>query len=150
FSLWEDGRKLGPGNCLHDDIRSQGQGRYSVWGKILYFSSSDNGDPRSNDRSYVLRRGRVTAAGSFDGAAQLSGASLDRAMRHLVRNAAPRDDFVPGRVVHVGGSLGPGGAERQILYTLAGVARPPVESAQLLCYYLGSTDRHDFFLHDFE
>src|SRR4029077_8157074 len=26
----------------------------------------------------------------------------------------------------------------------------PIESAQLLCYYLGATDRHDFFLREFE
>jgi glycosyltransferase involved in cell wall biosynthesis len=66
----------------------------------------------------------------------------------MLRDAVPRDDFVPGRVVHIIGSLGPGGAERQTLYTLAGLRQHSFESLQLLCYFLAATptDRHDFYL----
>ena len=152
YGLWEDDSRLGPGGCLHDDVRLHGGGRYSVWGETLYFSSSDNTDPRSNQRTYILRRGKpMLVAGAERNI--LVGLSLEQAMHHLVKSAVPRRDFVRGRVVHVGGSLGPGGAERQILYTLSGLRqRPPIESVQLLCYYLGSTatDRHDFYLSAFQ
>jgi MoaA/NifB/PqqE/SkfB family radical SAM enzyme len=54
--LLEDDRVLGPADCLHDDIRAQGLGRYSVWNQALYFSASDNSDPRANGRCYRLKR----------------------------------------------------------------------------------------------
>src|SRR5262245_55159209 len=53
--LTEDGRPLGPGGALHEDIRQMGQGRYSHWGGALYFSTSDNSDPNTNGRKYILR-----------------------------------------------------------------------------------------------
>jgi MoaA/NifB/PqqE/SkfB family radical SAM enzyme len=56
FELWEDDRRLGPGETLHDEIRAKGGGRYSIWGRSLYFSTSDNTDARRNERMYVLRR----------------------------------------------------------------------------------------------
>lgn len=53
--LYEDGRELGPARASHADIRAQGSGRFSHWGEQLYFSSSDNSDPRSNRRRYTVR-----------------------------------------------------------------------------------------------
>ena len=53
--LTENGRPLGPGGALHEDIRQMGQGRYSHWGGHLYFSASDNSDPNMNGRKYILR-----------------------------------------------------------------------------------------------
>jgi glycosyltransferase involved in cell wall biosynthesis len=44
---------LGPVHSLHDAIRSHGCGRYSHWEERLYFSTSDNSDPRTNDRIYT-------------------------------------------------------------------------------------------------
>ena len=55
--LLEDGRELGPADALHDDIRREGGGRYSVWNGWLYFSPSDNGDPTCNGRRYELVAG---------------------------------------------------------------------------------------------
>lgn len=52
--LLEDGRSLGPGNALHERIGKSGAGRFSFWKGSLYFSSSDNSDPRINGRSYIL------------------------------------------------------------------------------------------------
>ena len=60
----------------------------------------------------------------------------------------PRNDFVPGRVVHVIGGLGPGGAERQVFYTLQGLIDKSFESVQLLTRYLANTG-HDFYLPSF-
>jgi hypothetical protein len=62
FELWEDDRRLGPAEALHDEIRANGNGRYSIWGRSLYFSTSDNTDARRNDRAYVLRRRHRAAA----------------------------------------------------------------------------------------
>jgi MoaA/NifB/PqqE/SkfB family radical SAM enzyme len=56
YRLFEDNHRLGPAEALHDDIRQQGGGRYSLWGRNVYFSSSDNSDARHNGRKYVLRR----------------------------------------------------------------------------------------------
>lgn len=54
--LFEDGRRLGPAHASHAAIREQGGGRYSHWGRHLYLSSSDGSDPRSNGRTYAVRR----------------------------------------------------------------------------------------------
>lgn len=57
----EDGVPLGPGNARHDDIRTRGGGRFSFWYDYVYFSSSDNTDPRTNGRRYEIEYS-VTAA----------------------------------------------------------------------------------------
>ena len=51
-------------------------------------------------------------------------------------------------IVHIVGSLGPGGAERQMVYTTAGLIEAPIESVQVLCYYMDATAAHqyDFYL----
>lgn len=69
--LTEDNRRLGPGSSLHDDVRYIGEGRFSVWGGILYFSALDNTDPRSNGRRYQLFGPRPLPATAILGA--LSG-----------------------------------------------------------------------------
>jgi len=147
LELWEDDKLLGPGDCLHDFIRRDGGGRYSLWNGCLYFSSSDNTDPRINDRSYFLRRAkpRDVPAGRT---CLVPGTSVENLMRYLVSDSIPRSDFVPRRLIHVGGSLGPGGSERQETYTLIGLAKRPFESLQLICFSLTSTpsDRQDFYL----
>lgn len=53
--LLENGKPLGPARTLHADIRKIGGGRYSHWTPTsLYFSASDNSDPRANGRKYTL------------------------------------------------------------------------------------------------
>lgn len=54
FILCEDGRPLTRGHSSHDVIRNIGKGYFSHWGKRLYFSTSDNSDPRTNQRKYSL------------------------------------------------------------------------------------------------
>lgn len=54
LQLLEDHRPLGPPHCPHDEIRTLGGGRYSHWGRELYFSTSDNSDPRTNGRRYFV------------------------------------------------------------------------------------------------
>ena len=51
----ENGNPLtGPANSLHEDIRKYGNGRYSFWYEFVYFSTSDNSDPRENGRTYEI------------------------------------------------------------------------------------------------
>ena len=58
LELYEDGVKLPLGHAPHDAIRSLGLGRYSHWGRRIYFAASDNSDPRSNGRRYRLVESR--------------------------------------------------------------------------------------------
>ena len=52
----ENGRPLaGPANALHDDVRTLGGGRFSFWYDYVYFSTSDNSDPRTNGRRYEIQ-----------------------------------------------------------------------------------------------
>jgi len=48
----EDGVALAPGNVPLDTVQKVGRGSFLHWGGALYFSSSDNSDPRSNGREY--------------------------------------------------------------------------------------------------
>ncbi len=64
YELWEDERRLGPGDSLHDDIRTKGMGRYSFWNRTVYFSSSDNGNIYKSNRSFCLRKIIAVHSGS--------------------------------------------------------------------------------------
>ena len=57
--LLEDGRELGPAHSVHQAIRDTGGGAYSHWSgdpsgepQLVWFSTSDNSDPRTNGRRY--------------------------------------------------------------------------------------------------
>lgn len=50
----ENGKPLGPANDLHDHIRTFGLGSFSFWHEDVYFSTSDNSDPRSNGKTYSI------------------------------------------------------------------------------------------------
>ncbi|MBN1292896.1 MAG: methyltransferase [Candidatus Latescibacteria bacterium] len=52
--LFEDGIPLKVGNSLHDDIRQKGGGRYSFWYDYVYFSASDNSNPKTNGKNYEI------------------------------------------------------------------------------------------------
>lgn len=66
LELFEDGVSLGAGHDGHHEIAGLGEGRYSHWGiaterrglkvqsfSVVYFSASDNSDPRTNGRRYT-------------------------------------------------------------------------------------------------
>lgn len=52
LALFEDGKLMGPAHTPHDDIRQHGGGLFSHWEDTLFFSTSDNSDPRSSGRKY--------------------------------------------------------------------------------------------------
>lgn len=53
--VFEDGRLLSCANAPAADTTNVGRGRYQIEGGWVYFSSSDNTDPRRNGRRYEMR-----------------------------------------------------------------------------------------------
>jgi len=64
LQLLEDGVPLGPAHALHSEIADKGRGYYSHWGEELFFSTSDDTDPRTNGRAYNLLLPARDALGS--------------------------------------------------------------------------------------
>lgn len=52
--LYENDIPLGPGHSPHGQIEKRGYGCFSHWESVLFFSTSDNSDPRSNGRPYRI------------------------------------------------------------------------------------------------
>jgi glycosyltransferase involved in cell wall biosynthesis len=57
--LYEDKKPLPRPHHTHEEIRTLGAGRYSHWGNFLHFAASDNSDPRTNGRKYVVEAPRT-------------------------------------------------------------------------------------------
>ena len=53
--IYENGNPLGPPHSQHIDIREKGMGKYSNWGSSIYFSTSDNSNPNTNNRKYTIQ-----------------------------------------------------------------------------------------------
>jgi hypothetical protein len=52
--VYENGKRLGPNHAPFDTIRQVGKGHYNHWQDVLFFSASDNTDPRTNGRVYSI------------------------------------------------------------------------------------------------
>jgi len=52
--LFENGVEIGPAHSTLADVKNLGKGRFSHWGNTLYFSASDNSNPRTNGRTYSV------------------------------------------------------------------------------------------------
>ncbi len=50
----EDGKPIGTLEPLHSTIRQLGNGLFNFWQGTIWFSTSDNTDPRTNGRSYTV------------------------------------------------------------------------------------------------
>lgn len=59
IEIYEDDRPLVP-HSSHDAIRNLGKGRFSHWGQYIYFSSTDNSDPRTNGKKYRYKEVKNT------------------------------------------------------------------------------------------
>ena len=53
--IYEDDKPLPMAHVAHLTIAELGLGRFSHWDSHLYFSSSDNTDPRTNGRKYTFK-----------------------------------------------------------------------------------------------
>lgn len=113
--LYEDDTALGPAHSMHEAIRNMGEGRFSHWGsrtgepEVLYFSASDNSDPRTNGRTY---RWRVRLdAGVPEGAQLANGVPAESFTRdantvllaHLDGEDEAEADYARGEAAEVGG-----------------------------------------------
>ena len=104
-TLLEDGNPLPHPRAQHVTIRNLGKGHYSHWtAGTLYFSASDNSDPRTNGRRYSLvskqevinhtSRGRITrASASYRIPASSNPALSNR--RLIIRNVDRNIAVVP-------------------------------------------------------
>ncbi|WP_256010066.1 pectate lyase family protein [Desertivirga xinjiangensis] len=61
LKIYENGKELGPAHSLHRDVKISGKGRFSHWGNELYFSASDNTNPRTNGRKYTYSVGSIAS-----------------------------------------------------------------------------------------
>ena len=68
--------------------------------------------------------------------------------RTILRGSRPSENTRPGRIILVCGNLSPGGAERQVVYTMTGLERRGFRDIQLLCDTLerGRPEKFDFYL----
>lgn len=98
--LLEDGVWLSGGNSFHDEIRKTGGGLFSHWQSNIYFSSSDNSDPRINGKKYTYI---FPATDSHEGS------------RALFEDDMVQDNKAL-KIINYIGTLGAGGAERQLSY----------------------------------
>lgn len=64
LKIYENGVVLGPAHSSHSDVRTSGRGKFSHWGNDLYFTASDNSDPRYNGRKYTYSISEVTESSS--------------------------------------------------------------------------------------
>ncbi|MHC4400577.1 MAG: putative Ig domain-containing protein [Planctomycetota bacterium] len=94
--LFEDGKPLGPPRSAHADVRRQGRGRFSHWTRsTLYFSASDNTDPRTNGRRYEVAS--VNPASTLGGLDRFGAAEKE----HVETIAGSRHEYT----VQVDGTL---------------------------------------------
>jgi hypothetical protein len=101
--LFEDGRALGPAHSLHDAIAQDGQGRYSHWGGVLWFSTSDGTDPNANGRRYTVALGPPALKVLGFGSCHLHAALADLQARGLARSLWPdaRVSYSPRETLEV-------------------------------------------------
>lgn len=71
--LYENDTPVGPPHQVHAAIREAGAGRHSHWGGNLYFSTSDNSDPNTNGRRYVLADGALALGAPMETPAKAAG-----------------------------------------------------------------------------
>jgi predicted O-methyltransferase YrrM len=111
LQLFEDGKPLGPAHTVHDDIRARGAGAFSHWGDTLFFSASDNSDPRASGCRYSVRGPRLVGytphknvlrgygvVPSFIGQSLLDAALLDEMEHH--HEAAGKSSWGTRNILH--------------------------------------------------
>lgn len=123
----------------------------SVWPGVLAAQPGPAAQPLGDPAAAAASPLRIAAKGRTAADVEVAPVLSAGMLRKLVERAnleQPRD-CVPGRIVLACGSLQPGGAERQVAYTAAGLAtRAGVESVALICDLLTQNhpERYDFYL----
>ncbi len=137
---WADRARAFPGNAVRG-VASEAWGRTASYRRLL------NADPSRLSRRERLQR-RLTI---------LAHSLLDPHHRRLFRRFGRALEGAPGPI-RVGpgsgvaamiGSLGPGGAERQLVLTMSGMGRRGIAPLRVTCCWLRE-EAHRFFLRDLE
>ncbi len=81
--LFENGVPLGPRHASHAEIGRNGQGLYSHWGGVLWFSTRDGSNPNVNGFRYTVSVGEPTLKLAGFGSCHLSAALNDLHVRGL-------------------------------------------------------------------
>ena len=107
--LFENGLELGSSHSAHANIRDLGAGRFSHWTdgatESLYFSASDNSDPRSNGKSYTYCTGAALADATAPTTPPgLSASAVSRSQINLSWPAATDNVGVTGYSVYRDGT----------------------------------------------
>lgn len=89
----ENGRVLGPAAALHQHIRDQGGGAFSIFGAEAYLSSSDRTDCNRNRRDYALLVLDVDAPALREAMSQRDDLVLDLLHRSRERNNSLAANF---------------------------------------------------------
>ena len=94
------------------------------------------------------RPSAIELASRISGPAGIANQDLQAVFEAILKHGVTASDAVPRRVLQVCGSLQPGGAERQVAYTVLGLSQADVESVQLLCHFLtpGGEHCYDFYV----
>jgi 4-amino-4-deoxy-L-arabinose transferase-like glycosyltransferase len=125
-------------HALHDSIRKDGKGLYSHWGRQVYFSASDNSDPRDNGRSYRYRA--TEALSSFWG---VGAAVLGLLLAVLGRGNGFAILAGAGTGCMAAFLLVP--ADTMVTFTNAGVMALILAAWPVVCWHLGqNSSRHDW------
>ncbi|MBO6553329.1 MAG: glycosyltransferase [Roseitalea sp.] len=102
---------------------------------------------KGRDRVREARDRVLVAARKTAPALNALGPTTEEAFGQIASAGCPNESFVSGRVVHVCGSLAPGGAERQCANTLIGLAETGTAMPMLLAHFLNpGPQRCDFHL----
>jgi parallel beta-helix repeat protein len=85
--IFENGIELLPPHSSHSDIQNIGRGRFSHWSDgsfvALYFSASDNSNPKTNGRTYTYS---ITTTAVAANIAPLANAGIDKTITLPVNN----------------------------------------------------------------
>lgn len=94
-TIYENGLPLGPAHSLHATVRTVGKGAFSHWRNSLYFSASDNSDPRTNGRTYTYKVSSGACPTKICGTIDTTAVKLDSGYSYfLAKNFGFKGDTV--------------------------------------------------------
>jgi hypothetical protein len=148
----ENGKELGPRAALHADIRNKGKGRYSHWVRqTLYFSASDNSDPRTNGRKYEVVS--VNPDSALGGLKEMGG----EPMKHVevITSSAHEYQLALGGVLDMDNTLTRSHGNISVVFqpnlqlTIANTGDTPVRWPKLVANGRRDWSTYDALLEDF-
>ena len=149
FALFEGMRQLPPLPVTHENIRRFGDGRYSVWGNHVFFSSTHAGPPKSiwmvPMSPSTQRRLRFVSEAVAPSMPEHRPSFLEELKATIAADDAGhrRSTLKPGdKVVVLTHALPPGGAERQWCYLAGELKRMGCEVHFVTLFPLEGQSRH--------